>query len=113
MSSFAPKIIFLLFKVIGLTRLGIKPKSTAQETDAPYHTTLPSELLKNQVKTKSSEDQKKITLEMVWAAKRTTNEPLTGLFIGSLTAQFYLLLLTGPPTSRYQFLKSLSIFIIP
>ena len=25
------------FKVIGLTRLGIKPESTAQETDAPYH----------------------------------------------------------------------------
>ena len=24
-------------KVIGLTRLGIKPESTAQETDAPYH----------------------------------------------------------------------------
>ena len=31
------------FKVIGLTRLGIKPKSTAQETDAL--TTRPSELL--------------------------------------------------------------------
>ena len=30
------------FKVIGLTRLGIKPESTAQETDAPYHS--PSEL---------------------------------------------------------------------
>ena len=25
------------FKVIGLTRLGIKPESTAQETDALYH----------------------------------------------------------------------------
>ena len=24
-------------KVIGLTRLGIKQESTAQETDAPYH----------------------------------------------------------------------------
>ena len=24
-------------KVIDLTRLGIKPESTAQETDAPYH----------------------------------------------------------------------------
>ena len=24
-------------KVIGLTRLGIEPQSTAQETDAPYH----------------------------------------------------------------------------
>ena len=31
------------FKVIGLTRLGIKPKSTAPEADA--HTTRPSELL--------------------------------------------------------------------
>ena len=31
------------FKVIGLTRLGIKPKSTAPETDA--FTALPSELL--------------------------------------------------------------------
>ena len=31
------------FTVIGLTRLGIKPESTAQETDAPY-TTRPSEL---------------------------------------------------------------------
>ena len=30
-------------KVIGLTRLGIKPKSTALEADA--HTTRPSELL--------------------------------------------------------------------
>ena len=29
-------------KVIGLTRLGIKPESTAQETDALYHS--PSEL---------------------------------------------------------------------
>ena len=25
------------FKVVGLTRLGIKPESTAQETDAVYH----------------------------------------------------------------------------
>ena len=25
------------FKVIGLTRLGMKPESTAQHTDAPYH----------------------------------------------------------------------------
>ena len=32
------------FKVIGLTRLGIKPQSTASETDAL--TTRPSELLK-------------------------------------------------------------------
>ena len=28
------------FKVIGLTRLGIKPESTAQETDAPYHSAI-------------------------------------------------------------------------
>ena len=28
------------FNVIGLTRLGIKPKSTAQETDAPYHSAI-------------------------------------------------------------------------
>ena len=28
------------FKVIGLTRLGIKPESTAQETDALYHTAI-------------------------------------------------------------------------
>ena len=28
------------FKVIGLTRLGIKPESTAQETDALYHSTI-------------------------------------------------------------------------
>ena len=28
------------FKVIGLTRLGIKPGSTAQETDAPYHSAI-------------------------------------------------------------------------
>ena len=27
-------------KVIGLTRLGIKPESTAQETDAPYHSAI-------------------------------------------------------------------------
>ena len=32
------------FKVIGLTRLGIKPESTAPEVDAP--TTRPSKLLK-------------------------------------------------------------------
>ena len=35
------------FKVIGLTRLGIKPKSTAPEADAL--TTRPSELLKMKV----------------------------------------------------------------
>ena len=29
-----------IFKVIGLTRLGIKPESTAQETDAPYHSVI-------------------------------------------------------------------------
>ena len=27
-------------KIIGLTRLGIKPESTAQETDAPYHSAI-------------------------------------------------------------------------
>ena len=50
---------------------------------------------------------------MARAAKRPANEPLTGLFIGPLTAQVYHLFLTAPLTSRYQFLKSLSIFIIP
>ena len=30
------------FIVIGLTRLGIKPESTAQETDAPYHSAINS-----------------------------------------------------------------------
>ena len=48
---------------------------------------------------------------MAWAAKRPANEPLTGLFNGTLTAQFYLLFLIGPLTSGYQFLKSLSTFI--
>ena len=33
------------FKVIGLTRFGIKPESTAQEADALYGTTRASELL--------------------------------------------------------------------
>ena len=33
---------------------------------------------------------------MEWAAKRPANEPLTGLFSGPLTAQFYLLFLVGP-----------------
>ena len=28
------------FKVVGLTRLGTKPESTAQETDAPYHSAI-------------------------------------------------------------------------
>ena len=28
------------FKVIGLTQLGIKPESTAQETDALYHSAI-------------------------------------------------------------------------
>ena len=28
------------FEVIGLTRLGIKPESTAQETDASYHSAI-------------------------------------------------------------------------
>ena len=31
-------------------------------------------------------------LEMAWAAKRPSNEPLTGLFTGPLTARFYLCL---------------------
>ena len=35
------------FKVIALTRLGIKPESTAQETDVLYRTTRPSELLQH------------------------------------------------------------------
>ena len=33
------------------------------------------------------------TVEMAWATKRPANEPLTGLFSGPLTAQFYLLFL--------------------
>ena len=32
-------------------------------------------------------------VEMAWAAKRPTNEPLTGLFSGPPTAQFYFLFL--------------------
>ena len=48
-------------------------------------------------------------LDLVLAA----NKPLTGLFIGPRTVKFYLLFLTGPLTSRYQFLKSLLIFIVP
>ena len=44
------------------------------------------------------------------AAKRPVNESLTGIFKGPLTAQFYLLFLIGPLTSRYQFLYSLSTF---
>ena len=46
-----------------------------------------------------------LTVEMLtiltveaWAAKRPANEPLTGLFSGPLTAQFYLLFLIGPLT---------------
>ena len=35
------------------------------------------------------------TVEMAWAAKRPANEPLTDLFIGPLTALFYLCLLLG------------------
>ena len=34
-----------------------------------------------------------IILEMAWATMRPANEPLTGLFTGPLTAQFYLLFL--------------------
>ena len=54
-------------------------------------------------------------LAIAWVAKRPTNEPLTGLFSGPLTAQLHLLFLIGPLTSRYQFLKSLStcIFLFP
>ena len=37
----------------------------------------------------------KIGLEMAWAAKKPANEPLTGLFTGPLTAQFYLCFLLG------------------
>ena len=48
-----------------------------------------------------------LSVEMAWAA----NEPLTGLFSGPLTAQFYLLFLIEPLTNRCQFLKSLSTFI--
>ena len=32
------------FEVIGLTRLGIKPESTAQETDAPHHSAVSFDL---------------------------------------------------------------------
>ena len=49
-------------------------------------------------------------VEVAWAAKRPANEPLTVFFTGSLTAQFYLLFLIGPLTSRYQCLKSFSTF---
>ena len=52
-----------------------------------------------------------LVLSLSWAAKRPANEPLTGLFSDPLTAQFYLLFLMGPLTSRYQFMKSLSTFI--
>ena len=48
---------------------------------------------------------------MAWATKRPANEPLTGLFSGPLTAQFYVLFLIGPLTSGYQFLISVSSFI--
>ena len=33
---------------------------------------------------------------MAWAAKRSANEPLIGLFIGPLTALYYSLFVTGP-----------------
>ena len=52
-----------------------------------------------------------LSVEMAWAAKRPANKPLTGLFSGPLTAQFYPLFLIEPPTSRYQFLKSFSTVI--
>ena len=48
-----------------------------------------------------------LSVEMAWAAKRPANEPLTDLFSGLLTAQFYLF---EPLTSRYQFSKFLSTF---
>ena len=58
------------------------------------------------------EEEGESRLEMARAAERSANgETLTGLFSGSLTAQFYLLFLIKPLTSRYQFLKSLSTFI--
>ena len=34
-------------KVIGLTRLGIKPESTAQETNAPYHSAIYEAVMTN------------------------------------------------------------------
>ena len=37
-----------------------------------------------------------LSVEMAWAAKRLADKPLTGLFSGSLTAQFYLLFLIEP-----------------
>ena len=49
-------------------------------------------------------------VEMAWAAERPVNEPLTDIFKGPLTAQFYRMFLIGPLTSRYQFLNSLSTF---
>ena len=52
-----------------------------------------------------------LSVEMAWAAKRPANKPLTGLFSGPLTTQFYLLFLIEPQTSRYQFLKFFSTFI--
>ena len=42
-------------------------------------------------------------VEMAWAAKRPADEPLTGVFTDPLAAQFYLLFLTRPLTSCYQF----------
>ena len=54
---------------------------------------------------------KKFTIEMAWAAKRSANEPLTGLYGDLLTTQFHLLFLIGPLTRRHQFSKSLSTFI--
>ena len=36
-----------------------------------------------------------ISLEMAWVAERPANEPLPGLFIGPLTARFYVYLLLG------------------
>ena len=52
------------FKVIGLTRLGIKPKSTAPEADV--YTTRPSELLNfNRVCSKSVKNALKRPLQHV------------------------------------------------
>ena len=44
-------------------------------------------------------------VEMAWAVKRPANEPLTGLFSGPLTAQFYFLFLMAawPSGSELRF----------
>ena len=50
---------------------------------------------------------KHVKLEMARAVKRPANEPLTGLVVLPLTAQFYFLFLTGPQMNRLKFSKSL------